>query len=200
MSMPIAAIVLAAGRSTRMGRCKQLLPLNERPALQLVLNALTEGQVARIAVVLGPQGLEVSSAAEARDTILVTNPDPAGDMASSVLAGLSALDPSYAAILIALADMPLIRPTTIQALIQSYRQAPCAILIPTHMGRSGHPPLFAQSVLRRLRAGETLRDLRNRHKADTRRFPVDDPGILLDMDTPEDYTHLNALLQKRQGR
>ncbi|MDY6849868.1 MAG: nucleotidyltransferase family protein [Thermodesulfobacteriota bacterium] len=181
-----------------MGRCKQLLPLNESPALRLVINALTEGHVERIAVVLGPQGMEVSSAAEAPNTILVTNPDPAGDMSSSVLAGLSALDSGYAAILIALADMPLIRPATIRALIRFYRQAPCAVLIPTHFGRGGHPPLFAQSVLRGLRPGETLRDLRNRHKADTRRLPVDDPGILLDMDTPEDYTYLHTLLQKQR--
>lgn len=198
MPMPIAAIVLAAGRSTRMGRCKQLLPLNERPALQLVLHTLTEGQVDQIAVVLGPQGLEVSTAAEAPNTILVTNPDPVGDMASSVLAGLSALDSRFAAILIALADMPLIHPATIRALIRSYHENPCAVLIPTHMGRGGHPPLFAESVLRRLRPGETLRDLRNRHKADTRRLSVDDPGILLDMDTPEDYTYLHTLLQKQR--
>jgi len=198
MPMPIAAIVLAAGRSTRMGRCKQLLPLNERPALQRVLDALSEGQVERMAVVLGPQGMEVSSAAEAPNTILVTNPDPAGDMASSVLADLAALDSSYAAILIALADMPLIRPATIQSLIQSYRHAPCAVLVPTYRERGGHPPLFAQSVLRRLRPGETLRDLRQRYKQDTRRLPVDDPGILLDMDTPEDYTYLHTLLQKQR--
>ena len=183
-----------------MGRCKQILPLNDRPALQRVLNALAEGQVAQTAVVLGPQGLEVSTAAQAPNTTLVTNPDPAGDMASSVLTGLSALDSGYTAILIALADMPLIRPATIRSLIQSYRQAPCAVLIPTYMERGGHPPLFAQSVLRRLRPEETLRDLRNRHKKDTRRLAVDDPGILLDMDTPEDYSHLRNLLSKQQRR
>jgi molybdenum cofactor cytidylyltransferase len=118
---------------------------------------------------------------------VTVNPDPAGDMASSVRVGRQALVASVSGVIVALCDFPLVLPSTIARLAAVHGADHTAILIPCHAGQKGHPTLFPLVVLDELAAGGTLRDLVRRDPQRIRLLAVDDPGILQDMDTPEDY-------------
>jgi CTP:molybdopterin cytidylyltransferase MocA len=93
-------------------------------------------------------------------------------------------------VVVALCDYPLVTPATISRLVSRHGEAPGAILIPSHGGRRGHPTLFPAAVLNELVVGGTLRDVVRLDPLRVRLVDTDDPGILLDMDTPEDYTLL----------
>ncbi len=190
MNSPVAAIVPAAGLSRRMGSCKQLLDLGGKPVIAHCLETLLTGGITEIVVVVGQQGEAVAAAVEHYPVRVTVNPDLAGDMASSVLAGRAALAPTTSGIIVALADYPLIAAATIETLINAHGATPDAILIPCHNRRKGHPTLFPGTILAELANGGTLRDVVRRDSQRVRLLDVADAGILLDMDTPADYTQM----------
>lgn len=194
MSKGVAAIVAAAGLSRRMGSCKQLLVLGGKTVLARCLETLLAGGVAEIVVVVGVQGEAVAAEARRFPVQVVVNNDPDGDMASSVRAGRAALSPKASAAIVALCDYPLVQPATVASLKKSHAIEPDRILIPSHGDQRGHPLLFPRTVLEELQVDLTLRDLVRCDPNRLRCIKVDDPGILLDMDTPEDYQRLCGLL------
>lgn len=190
MSGAVAAILLAAGRSRRMGSCKQLLPLGKTTVIGRCLDTLRCGGVSDIAVVVSQGASEVARAAEQHSALVVMNPEQDGDMASSVRSGRDALGTGFKGVMIALCDYPLVSPATVESLLHLHRLFPDAVITPVHSGRRGHPLLFARSILNELAAGMTLRDVLRRTPARVYELPVDDPGILIDMDTPDDYARV----------
>jgi len=190
MSASVAAIVTAAGLSRRMGICKQLLDLGGKTALARCLETLLAGGISQSVVVVGPKGEAVATEARRFPVQVVVNPDPAGDMASSVLVGRRQLAPHVSGVIVALSDYPLVAPPTIDYLASVHAAAPASILIPRHGGRKGHPTLFPVGLLDELAHGGTLRDVVRRHQEAVRLFDIEDPGILQDMDTPEDYRRI----------
>lgn len=190
MSCPVAAIVPAAGLSRRMGSCKQLLDLGGKPVLAHCLETLLAGGITEIVVVVNQQGGAVAALAERYPVRVVVNPDPAGEMASSVMAGRAVLASPISGVMIALADCPLIAATTIAVLRCAHGANPDAILIPCHNQRKGHPTLFPSAVLAELTTGGTLRDVVRHDPGRVRLLEVADPGILMDMDTPADYQQM----------
>jgi len=190
MSAGVAAIVPAAGLSRRMGSCKQLLPLGGRTVLARCIETLLAGGIAGIVVVVGATGGAVAAEAGRFPVQVVVNPDPDGDMASSVLTGRDLLPPQASGVVVALCDYPLISPATIAALVAAHAGNPQSIIIPVHNGRRGHPTLFPATALNELGGAATLRDLVRRDPGRLCLHDVDDPGILLDMDTPGDYSLL----------
>ncbi len=179
-----------------MGRCKQLLPLADRPVIAHCLLALEQAGVRQRIVVLGANGAQVAAAVAPLGAALVSNPDGGGDMSSSVRVGLSAVSPAASGVLICLADMPLVQPSTIRHLVERHGRDPQAILIPEYCGRRGHPLLFPLQTLATLRADQTLRGLRDLNRARVVPLAVDDPGIALDMDTPADFQRMQTLLAR----
>lgn len=193
MGGKVAAILLAAGSSRRMGSCKQLLPLAGKTVLATCLETLLEGGVEEIVVVVAPSGKEVAQAAEAYPVRVVRNAEPDGDMAASILTGRGALSASCTGVLVALCDYPLVRADTISRLQEEHRKAPDRVILPSHGGRRGHPPLLPRGLLDRLQPSQTLRDLLRAGPDPIRQLDLPDPGILIDMDTPEDYRRVLAL-------
>ena len=191
-SPSVAAILLAAGASRRMGCCKQLLALGGRTALARCLDALLQGGVDQVVVVVAPQGDEVARAAGSYPVRVVRNSDPNGDMAASVGTGRDALAAGATGVLIALCDYPLVSAQTISRLAQAHRLDPQGIIIPSHGGRRGHPPLVPRRLLDQLAPPLTLRDLLRAEPQRIRQLELDDPGVLVDMDTPEDYRRVAA--------
>lgn len=108
MNRSVAAILLAAGRSSPRGRCKQLLPLGDATVIGRCLDTLLHGGIDEIVVVVAATGHDVADAARTYPVRIVFNPDSAGDMASSVRIGRDDLDKSYSGVIIALCDYPLI--------------------------------------------------------------------------------------------
>ena len=193
MAQNMAAILLAAGQSRRMGTCKQLLPLEGKTVIAHCLEALLAGGAEEVVVVVSATGDEVAQAAGAYPVRVVRNPDPDGDMAASIRIGRDSLPAWATGVLIALCDYPLVTATTISRLIEEQHQNPGAIIIPCHNGRRGHPPLFPRRLLDDLAGSLTLRDLMRMYSERIRHLDVRDPGVLIDMDTPEDYQRLSKI-------
>ncbi len=199
MTVPVAAILLAAGRSRRMGCCKQLLPLGERTVLVRCLDALAAGGAGEIMVVVSEEGHDVAEAVRDYPANFVINTAVDADMASSVRAGRDALTTAARAVIVLPSDYPLVSAGTISRLIAGHRASPGSIIIPCHAGRRGHPLLFPRAILDELVADLTLRDLVRRDPGRIKLLDVDDPGILHDMDTPEDYQHIRSMIQSTEG-
>jgi molybdenum cofactor cytidylyltransferase len=190
----VAAIVLAAGRSTRMGQTKQLLPWAETTLLGEVVNRLRAAPISDIVVVTGAEREAVEgSLAEVQqaDARLrcVFNPDfAAGEMARSLQAGLRALPANRQAALVALADQPRVESAITEAVLQRWRETQAPVVAPVHGGRRGHPLLFDRSLwpaLLKLPLHANPRAVVE--QAAVEKVEVDTDSIFFDVDTPEDY-------------
>lgn len=190
MSARIAAIVLAAGRSTRMGDANKLtLPLGGKPLVCHVVDTLLASDVGAVHVVTGHEAQAVEQALADRPVSFVHNPDFATGMASSIAAGIRAVADADAALL-CLADMPDLSVSTVAALLRAWDAAD-VIALPVRGGRRGHPVLFGAAhfeALRRLRGDRGARDLLACAAPHIVEVQTADPGVHFDVDTPDDLT------------
>ena len=188
----IAAIVLAAGLSRRMGRPKLSLPWRDTTVIGQVVAVLSAAGVDEILVVTGGARQEIENALSATSARLVFNLRfEASEMIDSLQVGLAQLSPSVEAALVALGDEPQIRSPVVQAVLQAYQERPCGLIVPSYQMKRGHPWLVDRILwdeLSQISPPETLRDFLGRHAADIRYLPVSTDTILRDLDTPDDYT------------
>ena len=192
MAGSVAAILLAAGASRRMGTCKQLLQLEGKTVLARCLETLLHGGISEVIVVVSPSGDEVMREAASYPVRVVRNAEPDGDMAASICTGRDTLSHSASGVVIALCDYPLVRAETIARLAEEHRLAPESIIIPCHDGQ-GHPPLLPRRLLDELETPLTLRDLLRDNKELIHHLELPDDGVLIDMDTPEDYRRIASM-------
>jgi molybdenum cofactor cytidylyltransferase len=193
--MRIVGLLLAGGRSSRMGRPKALLPLGRETFLARTLRTLEAGGIDDIVIVTGLHDAEIRQARQdvplVAGTRVVFNPAHESGQLSSLVAGLDALAPHHPeAILVALVDQPLVRASTVVHLVAEFHRAPAPVVRPVFEGRRGHPVLFAQETFALLRAAppdEGARAVVRALGEQVRDVEVDDPGVVLDVDTPEDY-------------
>ncbi|MHB8918782.1 MAG: nucleotidyltransferase family protein [Desulfocucumaceae bacterium] len=188
----IAAVVLAAGTSSRLGTPKQLLPYHGRPVLAMAVQNLLDSPVDCVLVVLGHRWGEVAAALKGLPVEVVVNSRYATGQASSIKAGLAALGGGVEAALFALGDQPLVQPGTIKMLVEGYR-AGGGIVAPFYRGRRGNPVLFGRRFFNEMASleGDTgAREIMGKHPECFSRIDVPDPGVLLDIDTWEDYRRL----------
>lgn len=198
MSDRVRAILLAGGESRRMVACKQTLPLGGKPVIVHCVDALTEAGILGITVVVGKYGNAIRQALGHLKVDVVENVLPGADMADSVRRGLSAMDHDPTGVMICLSDHPLVTSGTIEKLLEIHRVSPDQILIPVCQARNGHPVIFPTELLKHIHHGGTLRDIIKANPDRIRRVPVDDAGVIMDMDTQEDYQNiLNIFNQKR---
>jgi molybdenum cofactor cytidylyltransferase len=192
----VAAIVLAAGGSTRMGQPKQLLPIGGQPMVRRVTAAACATELAQVVVVVGAQADAVRQALAGLPVDVVFNGSWAEGMSTSVQAGLSALASGIQAVLIILADQPGLTPDLLNTLITHYHATRAAIVAPLYQGQRGNPVLFDRSLFGELltaRGDQGGRMLILRHERDVERVEVDDPSVLLDVDTRQDYERTGKL-------
>jgi len=186
-----AAILLAAGRSSRMGAFKPLLPFGNKTVIQCCIDSLREGGVETIVVVLGHRADDLRE--ELTGVSFAVNPDPDSEMGASIAAGVRELPGDAQATLIALADHPAVPASVVTTVIAEWTQG-SRIVVPTWQGRGGHPVLvdlsFRPELLNLTESGG-LRALLESHREAVRRVPVDSPFIARDMDTWDDYRTLH---------
>jgi molybdenum cofactor cytidylyltransferase len=186
----IPAIVLAAGASARMGRPKALLKTGGRTFVRTILETLRDGGVSAIVVVVRPGDSaiaeEVTAAGFARAVI---NARAEQGQLTSLIAGLDAVDrEDVDAVLMTLVDVPLIRPATIRALCARAPVSSAAVIRATYRGRHGHPVIFKRPLFDALRrADPTIGAKAVVRAAAIEDVEVDDPGVVEDVDTPDDY-------------
>jgi molybdenum cofactor cytidylyltransferase len=195
-SSRVGAIILAAGRSERMGEAKQLLRLGESTMLGQTLENLRGAGVDEIVLVLGFASeaiLRELSAAMVKNLKVVVNQTYGLGMAGSLQQGISALDPRTGAALVVLADQPFIRSGTFGQIVNQYRRSSTQIVIPTYQGVRGNPVLLDRSVFPEVMAltGDVgCRTIFGSHSTGVVKVELDDVGILLDIDNREDYERL----------
>ncbi len=180
-----------------MGQQKQLLPLGKFTAIEHGLNAILSAGVSDIVVVIGPHGADVSATIAHLPVALAMNPDSNSDMAVSVRVGLNALKDRLSSVLVCPVDHPLVLPHTIKAILARHDENPEAIIIPSFNRRRGHPTLFPRDIIQEIFESSSLRDIVSSHEALIDFLSVEDRGVVLDMDTPEDYA---LILQEYAGR
>lgn len=173
-----------------MGRPKQLLPLGDRPAIRYCCESILAAGVTGITVVIGPQGKEIAEALHGLSVDFVVNQALESEMADSIRIGLRALRDQYTGVLICLSDHALTSAETLRTLIERYREDPGKIIFPVYKGKKGHPTLLPKSVAEEIFSVKTLRDIIIRDPERTRRIDVADEGVILDMDTEEDYQNI----------
>jgi molybdenum cofactor cytidylyltransferase len=203
----IAAIVLAAGASSRMGRPKAALPLGDRGDTVLArgVASLLAAGVPRVAVVAGAHLEAVQRA------LLVSEPavrivEHAGwrdGQLSSLVCGLDAVDDSsLEAVLVTLVDVPLVSPETTRRLVRAWRESGAPIVRPARGEEHGHPVLFDRRVFGELRAADPRHGAKaviHAHASELVNLEVTDEGAFLDLDTPADYERALALASALRG-
>jgi CTP:molybdopterin cytidylyltransferase MocA len=176
-----------------MGRPKAFLPMTPGGTiLGRVLGTLADAGVEPLVVV----ARELFTAGDAwndprADLVrVVVNPDPDRGQLSSLVCGIQEIDPAAPGALMTLVDIPLVRTATVTSLVRAWERDLAVLVRPRHEGRHGHPVIFARALLDAL----VHADLAQGAKPVVRSFardavnvPVDDPGVLIDFDTPEEY-------------
>ena len=189
----VAALLLAAGRSRRMGAFKPLLPFGPTIVIRSCIENLQRAGIETITVVVGHRADDVRESLKDFDLLFAFNSDPESEMSDSIRCGVSELSLATKAVLIALTDHPAVAPEVIRAIVQEW-QSGHKLVIPQFEGRGGHPVLvdlnFRDELLR-LDSSRSLRYFFDSHKDHVRRLPVNSPYIARDMDTWDDYHALH---------
>lgn len=187
----IAAVVLAAGQSRRMGAIKVNLPWGKTTVLGAVISTLLEAGVEEIIVVIGNhpvQGLPPEVIPRIR---FVSNPfAPETEMLVSLQVGLRVMKPEVTAALVVLGDQPQMETAVVRAILEAYHRRKLPLVVPSFQMRRGHPWLVGRALWEEILTSpprQTLRDFLNRHAAEIDYLPLNRESILQDLDTPEDY-------------
>jgi molybdenum cofactor cytidylyltransferase len=189
----IAAVVLAAGFSSRMGRLKPLLPYGAETALERVVASLRAADVEHVVVVTGHESSRVAPLIERLGAVRAHNPAYESGMFSSVRAGAAALPPDTGAFFVLPVDCPLVTPRALGVVLQRFAAGDAGVVYPTCLGRRGHPPLLSGRFIELLLAAGpdgNLRSFLTAYAGEAAEVDVRDLTVLMDMDTPDDYRSL----------
>ncbi|MDT7541373.1 MAG: molybdenum cofactor cytidylyltransferase [Acidobacteriota bacterium] len=190
---PIAAILLAAGRSRRMGAFKPLLPFGAKTVVESCIDNLRGACVNEIVVVAGHLADELRAQLARSPVRFALNEEAESEMGASIARGIEQLSNEATAVLIALADHPAVSTETIKLLIETRARTGASFIVPQHGVRGGHPVLVDlkfRAELSRLGDGG-LRALMQEHANEVLRVEVDCPFVARDMDTWDDYRALH---------
>ena len=194
----IAGIVLAAGRSSRLGRPKQLLPLHGEPLIRHTLRQVLASSLDEVILVIGHKADEVRAAVTELPVECVFNADAAAGQSTSVRAGLAVLSPEVESAVFVLGDQPGLDPNVIDALVAAWRGSRSPVVAPRYEDRIGNPVLFDRRVFPELALLEGDAGARPVVRAyqdtgELQLIPVDGAGPP-DVDTEADYAALIAAL------
>lgn len=193
MPNQVTAIVLAAGRSRRMGAFKPLLTFGESTVIDRCLKNFRDAGVDEFVVVAGHREDELKKHLPSAVAI-INNPNPDADMSTSIVLGVQAVSTQSQGVLITPVDHPAVPPDVVTQLLDCWR-AGAKLVVPEHKARGGHPVLidlsFRQELVNLHQQPTGLRGFFNHHEAEVVRLPVDSPYIARDMDTWDDYVALH---------
>lgn len=190
-----SAILLAAGYSRRMGRFKPLLKLDGQTVLERVVSLYRSAGVTDIRVVTGFRSDEIRSALTAQPVSVVHNRDHDKGMFSSVLTGVNSLPAGVRSFFVHPLDIPMVRPHTLAMLMDAFDEHPSPVVYPVFDNLRGHPPLVHGDLKDALFSHDGsggLRTLLGRFDSKALNVQVADAGVLLDLDTPDDFQRLST--------
>ena len=197
----VGAIVLAAGRSTRMGGPNKLLEtISGKPLVRIAAEEALRSRADPVVVVTGHERAKVEAALAGLDLRLVHNPDYAQGLSTSVKAGLAALPPEAEAAIVCLGDMPQVTSALIDRLIAAYDPEQNALVVlPTFAGKRGNPVLWSRRLFPDLMALEGdvgARHLIGAYQEVVTEVPVENAAAMVDIDTPDGLRAAKAEMER----
>jgi molybdenum cofactor cytidylyltransferase len=188
----IVAVVLSAGESSRMGRPKALLPIDGETFLERIVSTLKRTKVGKIIVVIGHNAAEIKQKIEHLPIeILINHQYRLGQLSSLHVAIRHLLDDSSCGgILVHLVDHPYIDPDLVDRMIEAADTSGKLIVVPRHQGKRGHPVILSRKLFDELLAApldQGAKTVVNAHPDETLAIDVDDRGVTIDIDTPDEY-------------
>lgn len=191
----IVAVILSAGESSRMGRPKALLPIDGVRFVEKIVSALKSTDVGNIIVVLGHNAEEMRQKISDLPVTILINHDYKQGQLSSLQVAISHLESSSEGspvdgILVHLVDHPYISTTLVDLMIKRFYETKKLIVVPRFQGRRGHPVIFARALFSELLAAgpdQGAKPVVHAHRDDTLEIDTKDEGVLIDIDTPEEY-------------
>jgi molybdenum cofactor cytidylyltransferase len=187
----ISAIILAAGQSKRMGQPKMLLPWGQGTVLTHVISVFQRAGVTDVIVVTGGAREQIEELLSGLNVRTVYNDEYAkSEMFSSIKCGLGALRHQMQAVLIGLGDQPQIQERSVLRVCETFQESKSTLVVPSYQMRRGHPWLVARPLwdeFLKMDSSQSPRDFLNAHAKEIEYVDVDNPSILQDLDTPEDY-------------
>jgi len=185
-----AGVVPSSGASMRMGRDKGLLEVEGRTFLRRTVEALAGGGCDPVLVVVADGEDALAEEATRTGAVVLLNPDPGEGPITSLRIALSALDGSVRGVAYLPVDHPMVRPTTVKTLLAAARASEAPLTIPLFESKRGHPAIFDRSLFAELLDPELeggAKTVVHRHLADALLVEVGDPGVVIDIDTPDAY-------------
>ena len=180
----ISAIILAAGKSTRMRQQKLLMPWGGTTVLEKVIRTLQAAEIGDIVLVTNS---EIASQITHNELTVTLNNH--GEMLTSLQLGLRSQKPSAEATLVCLGDQPQIEEGSVRSVCEAFQKNNFDLIVPSYQMRRGHPWLVARPLWDEILGmrGGSMREFLNAHTEEIKYVNLDTPAILQDIDTPEDY-------------
>jgi molybdenum cofactor cytidylyltransferase len=195
----ISALVLAAGKASRMGQPKQLLRIGGTSLVRRAVDTALGSPVGEVVVVTGQSADEVERELQGMPVRVVRNDRFAEGMSTSLRAGVGALSADSKAAVVLLADQVLLSPDVISKIVMRFESSGAPVVIPIYGGQRGNPVLFASRLYAELLGAEGdagARSVVARHLAEAELVAFDDPSLQMDVDTWEEYQSAKLLLER----
>lgn len=186
----VAAVVLAAGQSQRMGAPKMVLPWGKKTIIAQVVSSLMKADINTIVVVTGGDRQLVESALSGYDLLTVFNPAFSLGMVKSLQTGISAMSTRVDAALVVLGDQPQIQVEVVKRIISIHKMQREKIVLPSYANRRGHPWILPRNYwpeINQMQPHRTMRDFLNMHAREIIYVDARDDSVLRDIDTPDEY-------------
>jgi molybdenum cofactor cytidylyltransferase len=188
----IAAVILSAGESSRMGRPKALLPIDGQTFIEKIVKALREAGLQNIIVILGHDAEAMRQKITHLPVTILVNPEYRKGQLSSLRVAIRHLlaNDTCSGLLVHLVDHPYIDAALVNLLIEGLEDSGKLIAVPRFRGKRGHPVIFARSLFNELLNApedQGAKAVVNAHRDETLEIETEDKGITLDIDTPELY-------------
>jgi molybdenum cofactor cytidylyltransferase len=191
----LAALILSAGASTRMGQPKALLPYREGTFLEHLIGVTQHSRIKLTRVVLGAGADDIRTIAKLDPSVVVLNPNWEQGQLSSFTAGIRSLEGAETdGVILCPVDHPLVSAALVRSLIEHFYSNDKSIVLPTYNGRRGHPVIFSSSLYEELLAAPADKGARAvvwAHASEVLEVPTDEEGVVLNINDPDMLRNVN---------
>lgn len=197
-----AALILSAGSSMRMGEFKPLLRLQGCTVIESAVSCFRGAGISEIIAVIGHRAADMIPLLERIGVAYVINEDYSRGMFSSILAGVKWISGRFSGILLLPVDIPMVRPRTVEVILDGCRRSGKGIIYPSFLGERGHPPYISSKYFGDILSSDpsgNLRSVLSRFGDDSLSVEVVDQSVLMDIDTPEDLQNAESYLSHRNA-